>query len=109
MCQNLDTMKKLFRDYQKLDKPKSVQELFTIDGKLELKKLGDTANRYKVVTALKKQIISVPALAKPPSKDQDLEARKGRTKVKSAGGEEKEIGNGESVGQRETYSPGRCP
>jgi hypothetical protein len=36
-----------------------------IDGKLDLKKLGDTANRWKVVTALKKYIISVAALARP--------------------------------------------
>jgi hypothetical protein len=34
MCENLDSMKKVFRDYEKLDKPKSVEELFTIDGKL---------------------------------------------------------------------------
>lgn len=36
LCQNLDSLKKIFRDFQKLDKPKGIEDLYTVNGKIEV-------------------------------------------------------------------------
>ncbi len=36
LCDNLDTLKKNFRDFEKLEKPKAIEDLYSPSGKVEL-------------------------------------------------------------------------
>jgi len=36
LCDSLDTLKKIFREFEKLEKPKSVEEIYKPEGRVEL-------------------------------------------------------------------------
>ena len=37
MCKDLDLLKKIFKEYEKLAKPRAIEGLFTVSGKLDVK------------------------------------------------------------------------